>query len=42
MHHGRLIYGDSSARMMQYGNGTMKLEEVFIEITGNHSEETSP
>jgi ABC-2 type transport system ATP-binding protein len=36
MHHGRLIYGDSSARMMQYGDGTMKLEEVFIEITGKH------
>ena len=37
MHHGRLIYGDSSARMMQYGNGNMKLEEVFIEITGNYA-----
>jgi gliding motility-associated transport system ATP-binding protein len=37
MHHGRLIYGDSSARMMQYGNGRMKLEEVFIEITGKYT-----
>lgn len=37
MHHGSLIYSDSSARMMQYGNGQMKLEEVFIEITGKHT-----
>jgi len=46
MHHGRIIYGDSSARMMQYGNGEMKLEEVFIEITGKHNsqagEEAAP
>ena len=40
MHHGRIIYGDSSARMMQYGNGRMKLEEVFIEITGKYSAQT--
>jgi ABC-2 type transport system ATP-binding protein len=25
MHHGRLIYGDTSARMLQYGGGRMKL-----------------
>jgi ABC-2 type transport system ATP-binding protein len=46
IHHGRLIYSDSSARMMQYGNGQMKLEEVFIEITGKFpvqtGEETEP
>ena len=46
MHYGRIIYGDSSARMMQYGSGEMKLEEVFIEITGKHSaqagEEAAP
>jgi len=41
MHHGRLIYGDSSARMMQYGSGTMKLEEVFIEITGQYDTSTN-
>lgn len=34
MHHGRLIYEDTSAGMMQYGNGQMKLEEVFMQITG--------
>jgi ABC-2 type transport system ATP-binding protein len=37
MHHGRLIYSDSSTHMMQYGDGKMKLEEVFLEITSNHS-----
>jgi ABC-2 type transport system ATP-binding protein len=37
MHHGRLIYGDSSAAMKQYGNGQMKLEEVFMQITGSHA-----
>ena len=37
MHQGRLIYGDSSARMMQYGSGGMKLEEVYIEITGKYA-----
>ena len=46
MHHGRLIYSDSSARMMQYGDGKMKLEEVFIEITGKfraaNGEEAAP
>jgi gliding motility-associated transport system ATP-binding protein len=35
MHHGRLIYGNSSTGMKQYGNGQMKLEEVFLQITGN-------
>jgi len=34
LHHGRLVYGDSSANMMQYGDGKMKLEEVFLKITG--------
>ena len=34
MHHGKLIYSDSSTHMMHYGNGKMKLEEVFLEITG--------
>ena len=37
MHQGRLIYSDSSASMMQYGSGGMKLEEVFIEITGKYA-----
>ncbi len=36
MHKGRLIYSDSSARMKEYGNGQMKLEEVFLDITGRH------
>ncbi|MGA9666187.1 MAG: ABC transporter ATP-binding protein [Gallionella sp.] len=35
MHHGKLIYGDTSARMKLYGDGKMTLEEVFLEITGN-------
>ncbi len=35
MHHGKLIYGDSTANMKQYGNGKMTLEEVFLEITTN-------
>lgn len=39
MHYGRLIYSDSSARMMQYGNGLMKLEEVFMDIIAKHSAE---
>jgi len=39
MHHGLLIYGDSSARMMQYGNGQMKPEEVFMDIIEKHSAE---
>ena len=39
MHHGRLIYSDSSTHMMQYGNGKMKLEEVFLQITGNQATE---
>ena len=33
MHHGRLIYGDSTINMKQYGNGKMTLEEVFLQIT---------
>ena len=35
MHHGRLIYGGSTASMMHYGNGNMTLEEVFLEITAS-------
>jgi len=35
MQNGHLIYGDTSARMMQYGDGQMKLEDVFIQITEN-------
>jgi ABC-2 type transport system ATP-binding protein len=37
MQQGRLIYGGSSASMMQYGNGKMTLEEVFLDITENHA-----
>jgi len=37
MHHGKLIYSDTSAHMKQYGNGNMSLEEVFLKITGNHA-----
>lgn len=37
MHHGSLIYSDSSEHMKQYGNGHMKLEEVFMQITGDHA-----
>jgi ABC-2 type transport system ATP-binding protein len=33
MHQGRLIYANSNAGMMQYGNGRMSLEEVFMQIT---------
>jgi len=36
MQHGRLIYSSSSEDMKQYGDGKMKLEEVFISITGSH------
>ena len=36
MHQGRLIYSDTSARMMQHGNGLMKLEDVFVDILNNH------
>ena len=43
MHHGRLIYSDSTANMTQYGTGKMTLEEVFLEITANHgSQEPIP
>lgn len=43
MHEGRLIYGDTSIRMKAYGNGQMKLEDVFMEITRNHAgEEGAP
>lgn len=43
MHEGRLIYGDTSVRMKAYGNGQMKLEDVFMEITRNQGgqEQTS-
>ncbi len=37
MHQGRLIYGDTSVRMKQFGTGNMKLEDIFMEITRNHS-----
>lgn len=37
MHQGRLIYGDTSVRMKAYGNGKMKLEDIFMEITGTHA-----
>lgn len=33
MHHGQLIYGDTTANMMQYGDGKMSLEEVFVAVT---------
>jgi ABC-2 type transport system ATP-binding protein len=36
MQDGRLIYSGSSADMKQYGDGQMKLEEVFIRITETH------
>jgi ABC-2 type transport system ATP-binding protein len=36
MHHGRIIYGDTSVRMKQFGGGNMKLEDIFMEITQNH------
>lgn len=43
MHEGRLIYGDTSVRMKAFGNGQMKLEDVFMEITRNHAgEEAAP
>lgn len=42
MHYGRLIYGDTSARMKQYGNGGMNLEDIFMEITQNHTGEEEP
>jgi len=37
IHHGHLIYSDTSANMKRYGNGTLTLEETFIEITGAHA-----
>lgn len=37
MHEGRLIYGDTSVRMKAYGNGQMKLEDIFMEITQSQS-----
>jgi len=40
MHQGRLIYSDTSARMMQYGSGEMKVEDVFMEIIRSHSAES--
>ncbi len=39
MHEGRLIYGDTSVRMKQFGNGQMKLEDIFMEITQSRSGE---
>lgn len=39
MHQGQLIYSESSARMVQYGNGQMKLEDVFMDIVKNHDAE---
>jgi ABC-2 type transport system ATP-binding protein len=41
MHQGRLIYGDTSVRMKQFGSGNMKLEDIFMEITQNHAAENS-
>ncbi len=41
MHHGRIIYSESSARMRQYGNGQMKFEEIFLDITGKHPGEVA-
>jgi ABC-2 type transport system ATP-binding protein len=35
LHHGRLVYGNSCSGMSQYDNGQMKLEEVFMQITGS-------
>ncbi len=37
MHQGRLIYGDTSVRMKQFGDGNMKLEDIFMEITRKHA-----
>jgi ABC-2 type transport system ATP-binding protein len=37
MQRGKLIFSGSSASMMQHGNGKMTLEEVFLDITGNHA-----
>jgi ABC-2 type transport system ATP-binding protein len=37
MQRGKLIYSGSSASMMQYGNGRMTLEEIFLDITENHA-----
>lgn len=39
MHEGRLIYGDTSVRMKQFGNGQMNLEDIFMEITQNRAGE---
>ena len=36
MHHGRLIYSDTSMHMRKYGGGQMKLEDVFIDILNRH------
>jgi ABC-2 type transport system ATP-binding protein len=36
MQDGRLIYSGASSDMKQYGDGQMKLEEVFIRITESH------
>ena len=38
MHQGRLIYGDTSVRMKQFGDGNMKLEDIFMEITRKHAQ----
>lgn len=37
MREGRLIYSGSRDDMKQYGDGKMKIEEVFLSITGNHA-----
>ncbi|MBI3902581.1 MAG: ABC transporter ATP-binding protein [Nitrosomonadales bacterium] len=42
MQDGRLIYSGSSDDMQQYGDGKMKLEEVYIRITENHVSEEQP
>jgi len=37
MQQGKLIYGDTSANMKNYGDGKMTLEETFLEITENNA-----
>lgn len=36
MHHGCLIYSDTSLHMRKYGGGQMKLEDVFVDILNRH------
>jgi ABC-2 type transport system ATP-binding protein len=39
MQQGSLVYSDTSAHMLQAGEGKMKLEEVFLSITGHPAEQ---